>query len=85
MKVRMEIGTTYCGCPSEVVYFDMSKEDYESDSSSTEMLNAVWNRETPHYFIDVQTDEDPEDWCEEWDEEMEEQLGYLPKTEETDD
>ena len=54
MKVRVTVGTTYCGCPSESFEIEVdSWEDFEkNDSYSTDILNAICNYETPHYFID---------------------------------
>lgn len=54
MKVRVNLGTTYCGCPSETVYFDVEDAKYfDSDDFSTEILNAIFNSEFPHYFMDI--------------------------------
>ena len=69
MKVRVTIGTTYCGCPSES--FDIEVENaedfYKDDSYSTEILNAITcEGEAPHYFIDYDIiDDDDYDMDEE--------------------
>lgn len=62
MKVKITIGTTYCGCPSESFEIECdSIEDFETnDAYSTEILNAICNCETPHYFIDYDYDYDEE-------------------------
>ena len=63
MKVKVTIGTTYCGCPSESFEIECdSIEDFETnDAYSTEILNAICNFETPHYFIDYCYDEEDEE------------------------
>ena len=63
MKVRVNIGTTYCGCPSESIIIECdSIEDFEkNDAYSTEILNAICNGEAPHYFIEYDYDVDDED------------------------
>lgn len=68
MKVRVTVGTTYCGCPSESFEIEVdSWEDFEkNDSYSTDILNAISNYETPHYYIDYEpADEDEWDMDEE--------------------
>lgn len=56
MKAIIRIGTTYCGCPSETIEIE-----YENDDDFAEaVLEAIFNSEAPHYFIDVE-DEDLED------------------------
>lgn len=57
MKAIVRIGTTYCGCPSET--FEI---EYENDDDFAEaVLEAIFNSEAPHYFIDVEEDEDEEE------------------------
>lgn len=60
MKVKVTVGTTYCGCPSESFEIECdSIEDFEqNDAYSTEILNRISNFETPHFFIDFEYDED---------------------------
>lgn len=54
MKAIVRIGTTYCGCPSETVEIE-----YENDDDFAEaVLEAIFNSEAPHYFIDVEDEED---------------------------
>lgn len=64
MKVKVTIGTTYCGCPSESFEIECdSIEDFERNNAySTEILNriAVYN-DTPHYFIEYDYEEEEED------------------------
>lgn len=56
MKAFVTIGTTYCGCPSETIEIE-----YESDADFAQaVLEAIFNSEAPHYFIDVEDDEDEE-------------------------
>lgn len=65
MKVKVTIGTTYCGCDSETIEIECdSVEDFERNHIySTEILNAISNGEFPHYFIeyDYEDDEEEED------------------------
>lgn len=63
MKVKVTVGTTYCGCPSEAFYIECdSIEDFEkNDEYSTEILNRICNFETPHYYIDFDYDCDDEE------------------------
>lgn len=74
MKVKVTIGTDYCGCPSESfeIECDSEKDFEEDDKYSTEILNAIWN-ECSHYFIeldyDVEDEEDDEDFDEDEDDE----------------
>ena len=67
MKVEVTIGTTYCGCPSESFIIECdSMEDFEQNHEiSTEIINAICNGETPHYFMEwdaVEDDEDEEEY-----------------------
>lgn len=58
VKVKVTCGTTYCGCPSETFElecFDM--EEYDSHEFSTKILNAMFNGECPHFFINIETEE----------------------------
>lgn len=63
MKVKVTIGTTYCGCPSESFEIECdSIEDFErNDAYSTEILNKINNFEAPHFFIDYDYEEEDED------------------------
>jgi exoribonuclease R len=63
MKVKVTIGTTYVGCPSEsfIIECDSIKDFETNDAYSTEILNAICNFETPHYFIDYDYDCNEED------------------------
>lgn len=71
MKVKVTIGTTYCGCPSESFEIECDSEhDFlTNDKYSTEILEAIFD-ECPHYFIDYDYDEEEED-DEDFDEEEE--------------
>ena len=62
MKVRITIGTTYCGCPSESFEIEVeSIEDFKkSDAVSTAILDAITSGS--HYFIDYDYDEDEDDY-----------------------
>ena len=54
MKATVTIGTTYCGCPSETIEIE-----YENDNDFARfVLEAIFNSEAPHYFIDVEDEED---------------------------
>lgn len=58
MKSIIRIGTTYCGCPSETI----EVEYYDDDDFAQAVLEAIFNSEAPHYYIDVEDDvEDDED------------------------
>jgi len=60
MKVKVTIGTDYCGCPSEsfIIECDSIKDFEKNDAYSTEILNAICNGETPHYFINYDYEEE---------------------------
>lgn len=54
MRALVTIGTTYCGCPSETI-----EVEYENDNDFAQaVLEAIFNSEAPHYFIDVEDEED---------------------------
>lgn len=59
MVAKVTLGCGYCGCPSETVEVEYYEED-ESDLAQ-QIMEAIWNREFPHYFIDVETQDDGED------------------------
>ena len=62
VKVRVTCGTTYCGCLPETIEFECNDmEEYNSHKFSTEILNAIFNGEAPHYFIDIETEEIPDE------------------------
>ena len=57
MKAIITIGTTYCGCPSETIEIE-----YEDDNDFAQtVVNAIFNREAPHYYIDVEDIEELEE------------------------
>ena len=88
MVVRVRMGTTYCGCPDEIQYFEVEDmEEFDSDRFSTEILNAIFNRWFPHYFMDVEPIESKDDLYNNGGEidEIEECLGYNPFDEEEED
>ena len=87
MVARVEMGTTYCGCPSETQYFEVEDmEEFDSDRFSTEILNAVFNRWFPHYFMDVSPIETKDDLTGDRElDDIEACLGYNPFEEEEDD
>lgn len=65
MKVKVTIGTTYCGCEPETIEIECeSAEEFDRNHVySTEILNALTSCEFPHYFIeyDYEDDEDKEE------------------------
>lgn len=68
MKAIIRIGTTYCGCPSETI-----EVEYEDDNDFAQaVLEAIFNSEAPHYFIDVEDEEDEENYDEDFEDEEEE-------------
>lgn len=54
MKATVTIGTTYCGCPSETIEI----EYWDENDFAEAVLEAIFNSEAPHYFIDVEDEED---------------------------
>lgn len=63
-KVRIIMGTTYIGCPSEEIEFeyDGTEKEFNADHQiSTEILNMIFNYEFPHYFMDIDFEEDEDD------------------------
>lgn len=69
VKVKVTCGSTYFGCPSESFELECSDmEEFNSDAFSAEILNAILNYETPHYYIDIETEEVPDEDDEEDDE-----------------
>ena len=62
-KVRITMGTTYCGCPSEEVEFEYygTEEEFNADDNvSTEILSMILNRYFSHYFLDIDFIEEEE-------------------------
>ena len=60
VKVKVSMGTTYVGCPTEEVEFeyDGTMEEFTLDHEvSTEILNKIFNYEFPHYFLDIDAEE----------------------------
>ena len=60
LKVKISMGTTYCGCRSEEVeieYDGTRKEFDRDDRMSTEILNIILNHEFPHYFLEIDCEE----------------------------
>lgn len=58
LKVKITCGTTYCNCPSETIELECcDRKEYDSDAFSTRILNAILNRDFPHFFIDIETEE----------------------------
>lgn len=63
-KVRITVGATYCGVPSEEIEFeyDGTKRDFNFDHQiSTEILNMIFNGEFPHYYMDIDFEESEEE------------------------
>lgn len=72
LKVKISMGSTYCGCPSEEVEieYDGTEDEFNKDHyMSTEILNMIFNNEFPHYFMDMECEEFEDD-----DEEEEEDI-----------
>lgn len=75
LKVKVSMGTTYCGCPTEKIeyeYYGTEKEFNADHQASTDILNMVFNNEFPHYFLDIETEEVPDDDEDECDDEEDE-------------
>lgn len=69
MTVKVTIGTTYCGCPSETIEIECdSIEDFETNHEySTEILNALSNSEFSHYFIEYDYGDEEDEYFIEYD------------------
>lgn len=78
VKVKVTMGTTYCGCPSETFELECyDMEEYESDEFSTEILNQIFNRMCPHFFIDIETEEiEDEDEDEDYDDNLDDSTWF---------
>lgn len=69
-KIRVSVGTTYVGCPSETIEFEYygTEEEFDNDHElSTEILNMLSCGEFGHYFLNydfVEEDdlEDEDNW-----------------------
>lgn len=48
-RLKITMGTTYCGCPSETITIDTNEDDWAVD-----IMNAIFNGEFEHYFIDTE-------------------------------
>lgn len=60
-KVRVTLGTSYCGCSSEEIEFEYNGNEREFNAdhrASTEILNMIFNGNFPHYFMDIDFEED---------------------------
>lgn len=60
LKVKISMGTTYVGCPTEEIEFEYDgtlAEFDRDDAMSTEILNKIFNYEFPHYFLEIDTEE----------------------------
>jgi hypothetical protein len=63
-KVKITIGTTYCGCRHEEIEFeyDGTERDFNHDHQiSTEILNMIFNGEFPHYYMNIDFEESEEE------------------------
>lgn len=63
-KIRITMGATYVGCPSEEIEFeyDGTERDFNADHQiSTEILNMILNYEFPHYFMNIDFEESEEE------------------------
>lgn len=62
-KIRITMGTNYCGCPTDTIELECeSEEEYDSQEFSVEILNAIFNQAFPHYFIEMdEYEEEDED------------------------
>lgn len=86
MLVRAELGTTYCGCPTKPIYFHVDdREEYNSDEFSTEILNAIFNHDFDHMFLDLELIESKNDIDEDELEDAIEYIGYYPFEDEDED
>lgn len=70
-KIVVTVGTTYCGCPKETFELECSSEEEMNERNiGEEILEAIFNYETPHYFIDYEYVDDDEEIEEDDDEEI---------------
>ena len=85
MIVRADLGTDYVGCDSNPVFFDIAdQKEFDSDAFSTEILNAIFNGDFSHMFLDL-TILEPDNLDEDEIEEIEDYLGYNPFDEDDDE
>lgn len=64
LKVKIRMGTSYCGCPAEEreIEYDGTSEEFENDDAvSTEILNMLSCGDFAHYFLDYNTEEVPDE------------------------
>lgn len=62
MKARITLGSTWVGTESETIEFEVEdREEYDSDEFSTAILDAISNRDFPHYFIDYELIEEEDE------------------------
>lgn len=69
LKIKISMGSTYIGCPTETVEFDYYgtiKEFNRDHEISTEILNLIFNHEFPHYFLEIDTEEIEEEGDEDY-------------------
>lgn len=62
-KVKLTMGSYYCGCPSEEIEFEYygTEEEFNADHQiSTEILNMIFNGDFSHYFMDIDFEEEEE-------------------------
>jgi len=86
MLARAELGTTYCGCPTKPIYFYVDDEnEFNSDAFSTEILNAIFNGDFDHMFLDLDLIESKDDIDEDELEDAIDCIGYDPFEEDEDD
>ena len=64
LKVKIRMGTSYSGCPAEEreIEYDGTEKEFENDHViSTEILNMLSCGEFGHYFLDIDTEEVPDE------------------------
>lgn len=64
LKVKITCGATWCGCSEETVEYEYDGTEnkfYSDHIESTEILNMILNGEFPHYYMNIETEEIPDE------------------------
>ena len=64
LKVKIRVGSTYVGCPTETkqYLYPGTKEEFNKDEGeSIAILDMILNGDFPHTFVDIDTEGVPDD------------------------
>ena len=62
MKAKITLGTYWVGNDAETIELEVEgEEEFDSDEFSTTILNAIFNHEFPHYWMNYELVEEEED------------------------